>query len=443
MNQPHPNNDWYQELCALAAIGEASLSELDDLQRHLAECSDCRALYADFRRIASDDLGTAAVLKRTEHFGNGVDAFDEDELLSRLLERAGKEHHWGASTVSRRQPIADHTFIPAQNPTVVHPSRGYGYRWFSWLRQPALSYGSLALILSAAAALGAYQLRETQLRPSVERLDSQVRGWQIRARSAEAQQESVSASLKQAQAERGGLRKSLTEAQGKYAQLLAAQDLLHSQLAAERAQLEQQSSELQGSKKAGADKDKQIAELQGLADDARYRAQQQRQIAEELRRGLDSAQREVAELESRTPEAQGFTNVDAERIFGARDLHIVDVYDVDSRGWTKRTFGRVYYVEKKLLIFYAFDLQDKERNRKASGFQAWGYREANESHPESLGLFHLDDLSTNRWVLRVNNPGVLQHVDAVFVTLEPADGSPFPRGHKLLYANLLSPPNHP
>ena len=144
-----------------------------------------------------------------------------------------------------------------------------------------------------------------------------------------------------------------------------------------------------------------------------------------------------------TPEGQGFTNADAKELFGARDLHIVDVYDVDSNGKTRRTYGRVYYVEKKLLIFYAFDLQDKKHNRAAAGFQAWGYREANEAKPESLGLFTLDDASLNRWVLQVNNPRVLERVDAVYVTLEPPSGSPSPRGRRLLYANLVVPPNHP
>jgi len=40
------------------------------------------------------------------------------------------------------------------------------------------------------------------------------------------------------------------------------------------------------------------------------------------------------------------------------------------------TYGRVYYVEKRLLVFYAFDLQNRQ-NHKRAVFQAWGYREAN------------------------------------------------------------------
>lgn len=429
MKQPHPNNDWYQELCALAAIGEASPSEFEELQEHLANCGDCRQLYADFGRIASNDLGAVAVLKRSELPDDGGEALNEDELLSRLLRRASQER--AASAPPR---------APATQPSRGHAfGRGFGWAMM-WLRRPALSYGSLALILCTGAAVGAYRLREIQLRPSLERLDSELQSWKSRARGTEARAKTISESLQQAQSEREGLQKSLAEAQAKYAQLRAEQESLESQLAA---QLDQRESELQAAKSVGADKDKQIADLEARVQDALYRAEQERRIAEDLQTGLKSAQQQVAELESKTPEAQGFTKADAEQIFGARDLHIVDVYDVDSNGKTKRTYGRVYYVQKKLLIFYAFDLQDKKHNREAAGFQAWGYREANESRPESLGLFHLDDTSTNRWVLQVNNPGVLQHVDAVFVTLEPADGSPFPRGRKLLYANLLSPPNHP
>ena len=116
---------------------------------------------------------------------------------------------------------------------------------------------------------------------------------------------------------------------------------------------------------------------------------------------------------------------------------------MDANGKTRRSYGRVYYVEKKLLVFYAFDLEDKKCNRTAAGFQAWGYREANEARPESLGLFNVDDPSINRWVLKVSNPRVLERIEAVYVTLEPPNGSPSPRGRRLLYANLVVPPNHP
>src|SRR5258708_25523693 len=88
----HPNNDWYEELCALAAIGELSSSELEDLQHHLAQCGDCRELYAELRRISADDLGSVAVLKKlpqaTAETGLTI---DEDQLLTQLLERPLRE----------------------------------------------------------------------------------------------------------------------------------------------------------------------------------------------------------------------------------------------------------------------------------------------------------------------------------------------------------------
>jgi len=57
---------------------------------------------------------------------------------------------------------------------------------------------------------------------------------------------------------------------------------------------------------------------------------------------------------------------------------------------TKRTYGRVYYVEKKLLVFYAFDLQKRQNDsKKARRLSSLGYREANVGKPLNLGLLRL------------------------------------------------------
>jgi len=209
-------------------------------------------------------------------------------------------------------------------------------------------------------------------------------------------------------------------------------------IAGQEAREEEKNQELAAAKSDVDGKSKQVAELQTRVENAVARTEEQRRTADELEAKLETAKQPPP-----TPESQGFNDTDAKELFGARDLHIVDVFDVDTNGETRRTYGRVYFVEKKLLIFYAFDLQDKKHNRAAAGFQAWGYREANQNKPESLGLFNLDDSSLNRWVLKVSNPRVLERIDAVYVTLEPPAGSPSPRGRKLLYANLVVPPNHP
>jgi hypothetical protein len=182
-------------------------------------------------------------------------------------------------------------------------------------------------------------------------------------------------------------------------------------------------------------------DLQSQLSETQENLGKEEQALLDLNGKLRQKEQEITDLTAR--ELPGVKDGEAKSLFGARDLHIVDVYDVDGHGNTQRSFGRVYYVEKKLLLFYAFDLEDKKHNRATAGFQAWGYKEANAEKPQNLGLFYVDDASLNRWVLKVNNPKVLEHVEVVFVTLEPPQGSSTPQGRRLLYANLGGAPNHP
>ncbi len=429
----HPGKDWYEELCALAAIGELSPSEFEELQKHLAECEDCRQVYADFRRVTAADLGTVAALKHSERSADGAGALvDESAVLGRLLDRATRER------VQRSTES-----MPRESELERRRTRERFARLMILLRRSALSYGSLGLILCAVAALGAYRLREAQLTPTLHGLKHEVSDWKSRADAMAAREKAASQSLRQAETEREAFRRSLTDAEAKYAVLDAQQRSLQAELASERAQLDQKGQELEAARSTTEDRSKEIAQLETRVQNAVQRTEDQRRITESLQGKLQSAQQQVQQQAATTPEAQGFGDAEAKELFGARDLHIVDVYDVDIKGNTRRSYGRVYYVQKKLLIFYAFDLQDKKHNRAAAGFQAWGYRQPSDGQPESLGLFDVDDASANRWVLRVNNPRVLERIDAVFVTLEPPKGSPSPRGRRVLYANLAGPANHP
>jgi hypothetical protein len=429
----HPGKDWYEELCALAAIGELSSSEFEELQKHLAECEDCRQMYADFRRVTAEDLGSVAALEHSEPSADEAGALvDEGAVLGRLLDRATRERLHRSTESVPREPELERQRARERFAALM-----------IWLRRPVLSYGSLGLILCAIAAVGAYRLREAQLTPTLHGLNNQVSEWKNRANAIAAKETSASQSLQQAQTERERLRKSLTDAEAKYAALETQQRSLEAELSSARAELNQKAQELEAVRSTGEDRSKEIAQLEIRVQSAVQRTEEQRKIAENLQGKLQSAQQQVQQQVASTPEAQGFGDAEAKELFGARDLHIVDVYDVDIKGNTRRSYGRVYYVHKKLLIFYAFDLQDKKHNRAAAGFQAWGYRQPSDGQPESLGLFDVDDPSANRWVLKVNNPRVLERIDAVFVTLEPPKGSPSPRGRRVLYANLAGPANHP
>ena len=109
---------------------------------------------------------------------------------------------------------------------------------------------------------------------------------------------------------------------------------------------------------------------------------------------------------------------DIHDLMGARNLHIVDVLDIDSKGKDRRAFGRVFYTEEKSLIFYAFDLGDRATARRNASFQVWGARGPAQNPAQNLGIFYVDD-QQNRWVLKFEDPRILAEIDWVFVTVEP------------------------
>src|SRR5205807_1223239 len=60
-NPNRSNHEWFEELCAAAAIGELASTEFSELQSHLASCDRCRAVYADFCKLSSEGLSILAV----------------------------------------------------------------------------------------------------------------------------------------------------------------------------------------------------------------------------------------------------------------------------------------------------------------------------------------------------------------------------------------------
>jgi hypothetical protein len=423
----HPNNDWYEELCALGAIGELSSSEFEELRRHLAECGDCRELYADFRRISAEDLGLVAVLKKSELPGEDAGQMDEEGLLHRLLARAQQVRVVENSPNSPEEVLSKHS----------HRS-GIIRRAMYWFHRPVLSYATAGLLLCAIVAVSAFRLKESQLSPTMRELHLQAQDWKNRAQENKAREQSASQLLQQSQAQQESLERSLSEAARRYSESEVQKKALEGQLFSTNAHAKQLEEDLGSAKQRGEQQAHSETELRSRLEAATARAVQQEFVVENLRAKVKRAE-ETASTQASVP----MNDSDARLILGARDLHIVDMYDVGGDGKTKRSYGRVYYVEKKLLLFYAFDLADKRHNRAPEGFQAWGYRQANETKPQNLGLFSVDDASVNCWVLKVNNPRVLEHIDAVFVTVEAPNGSPSPRGRKLLYANLAGPANHP
>jgi hypothetical protein len=441
---PLSEHERFEQMCALMAVGELPEEGFREFQRHLIECGSCQQLYTDFCRIGSDDLGFAAAHRSPETATPSVPATsaamlsDASSYLERLYAR-----------------IAD--AAPKLETLPQHGSEAVRRSEFP-LRQ--IAGWAVAAILLVAIALGSFRYRQAlQLAADAQSRFLQAQVALQRQSSLQPEPASGDAFTQLQQtvlaltAARDELQRELAEAGAKNRDWQAKTADLTKQLLDVSAQADLTSRNLQqalGISRSESEKRneseqqlrtavRQSSALQEQRTEAMVHAsEQERQIAE-LREKL--AAQSVA-LE-RTQAAVTGAGQEGKNLFGARNLHIVDVYDVDGNGNTKRTFGRVYYVEKQLLVFYAFDLETKRRNQLAAGFQAWGYREVGTGKPESLGMFHLDDPSLNRWTLSVNDPHVLEHIDALFVTLEPPEGSPTPKGRRLLYASLAGVPNHP
>lgn len=420
----------YEEMCAVAAIGELPDWEFDELRNHLSACHPCRELYREFCRISAHDLGTFAAPRQSE--SSKLDGTPRiDDLLAECIARAEIERsgRFLVPVLSSPTSLKKDLF-----PTLL--------LLFSPPKQKTLAYILAAATVILASGLVGFETGRRQLRPTISVLReklSQTTSATVKAGSGQppANQTRIIPAVDQAEK----LALLLRARSEQYAKLAKEQKQVQDQLASATTRMDALDAQAVTFQTRWQQEHAARTELQMQLSDAQEQLGKEEQALVDLDGTLRRKQQEMADLASK--ELPNVENGEAKRLFGARDLHIVDVYDVDGHGNTQRSFGRVYYVEKTLLLFYAFDLEDKKHNRATAGFQAWGYKEANADKPQNLGLFYVDDATLNRWVLKVNNPRVLEHVEVVFVTLEPPQGSSTPKGRRLLYANLGGAPNHP
>ncbi|MGD0911015.1 MAG: hypothetical protein ABR928_03925 [Terracidiphilus sp.] len=189
-----------------------------------------------------------------------------------------------------------------------------------------------------------------------------------------------------------------------------------------------------------------VSELQSQLDSAR---QQESLTASELHNAGAKTSEYAARLDLMQAQLR---NQDAEPLPGpnqvsslvaARNLHIIDVYDSNANGKRGRPFGRVFYVEGRSLVFYAYDLPTARTQQNIS-FHLWGEKAGIGETTLSLGVLHDDDPRDRRWALTCNDPNLLAKINSVYVTAEsPGKPNDAPNGPRVLYAYFGAPPNHP
>ena len=437
----HP--EYFEELCTLAASGQISEPEFVELLDHMHHCARCQSTFADFIDLLHNKLPLA-----------DPELMGSSKLAGLFSETSSYRERF--LTRARKQGLA----------VSPRPLRGTrGSRWTNWLL-PGLGFPQVAtlaivMLLVAVGILG-YSLGQSNARYRTLAANMVARSRQIdqqdtHGRGPAQESRSQRLSLPDAApvppvAAPSGTDQELVKARQDYAaaeaRAMEYQEQLQAaalELQASRAQFEQASdSRIQLANKL-AETEQAVTgvngELQGLRDsrskDAATIVAQDREI-----RQLSGKLNEQAEILERERTLL-IAGRDIHDLMGARNLHIVDVLDVDSKGKDQRAFGRVFYTEEKSLIFYAFDLGDRGTARRNASFQVWGARGPAQNPARSLGIFYVDDQKQNRWVLKFEDPRILAEIDSVFVTVEPPGGSTRPTGRKLLYAYLKANPNHP
>ena len=425
------HSEYFEELCALAAGGQISEEELIKLQEHMQKCHECRSAYSDF----SDLLRNKLILANSEltHVSAGSGVFSRNAALKqRFLARARKqgivlspdsarENFWSRFTAWLWPQVTYQRFSAAVIGILILTLAALGYSF----RQNSARYRQLAsevAVLSKAVSQPRVSERvPEQVRQVAPAADSADAVQLARARQDYADSErrarDLQDQLQAATAELEDVRAQIEEA-------TSSRNLLAEKLADAQQTVTRVSAELQDIR---ANRSKDSATM--LAQESRIQ-----ELSQQLSAQTDTLDRE------RTLLAAGR---DIHDLMGARNLHIVDVYDVDTKGKDSQAFGRVFYTEAKSLIFYAFDLGDRNTEKRNASFQVWGTNGPAQGTAQSLGIFYVDDQKQNRWVLKFEDPAVLSEIDSVFVTVEPPGGSSKPTGHKLLYAYLKANPNHP
>jgi hypothetical protein len=414
-------HEHFEELCSLALLGELSASEMSELTRHLQDCRACQASYLGFSEVANDHMPLAY-----RHSGRAPVACVE-RVRQGALARVVAEGF-------RISPAAFDGPVGFRGRVAVWID---SLRWgiHAWGRQIGLAVTFIALFLIGGLAIQHDSTRKREIetlqgrlvaaQDSVAQLQEQLS--QTHSRTVEGtqhlEQRLADASARAARLETGheADAQAMRSLEEKLEGLRADNSALAQSVGARDAELASVRGQLEQLRTAAAQREAQLVE-------ARY---QVTQLSNQLRaeeatldqqRQLLSAGRDIRDL------------------MGARNLHIIDVHDMDARG-ESRPFGRIFLTEGKRLIFYAYDL-DSVRIKNAA-FQAWGQSNGDTRSAVSLGIMYLDDQKQSRWALKVEDPELLKELDSVFVTVEPHGGTDKPTGKKLMYAFLRNPINHP
>jgi hypothetical protein len=399
-------HDRFEELASLAAIGELSLEEHEEFLRHQRTCQQCREGLAQMTALAASAFLAGS---RTEDDATQV----------------GERHRRLRENIARSLPaVVSVSFVERHKHRVA---AGVAAAFLLGASVGAAVGSHEARIRIANTAAEAKSAGKAELRkesPFSEdesaRLQTVVADLQKRVEETSVDNRMLREKLTRSDQHTTALETRLTEVEKQF-------DVQGQEVVQAHIELSAKQNELARAKESISAGESRIDSLQYALADKDTRLTEVSASVEREREMLSQG-REIRD------------------IMGARDLHIVDVIDRDGNGRARKAFGRAFYTQGKSLIFYAFDLPTKNTADGKFVYAAWGSNsnDLNGKVAHSLGIFYNDDQTQHRWAMKFDDPKLLEEIDTVFVTLEPA-GRFFnaPTGKAILEAYFGTPPNHP
>lgn len=436
----HAEHERYVALCALATSGTLSDADWELLQSHLAECEVCKKLIQEYREVAKTGM---ALLMPDASDSNypAQKSWSVENARQELFARLARGETEGQFHLRAQQHSSNRA------------------RWFrqylaGWRVPAGLAYAA-AIMLMAGSMLTSYRFgreREHEIaQPEIESSATEAASLRGQLESLQREMASLNEGLRARDQKIAGLLQEVQRGTAEVTKWIALareaeqnaqrQSSEMGQLSSEKVSLAAErdvtSQKLQETETTLVAARKRLDSLKGEREAEQQRSALLEEKFQQLSTRLKESQETVGE--QRTLLA---ADRDIRELMGARELYIADVFDVGDDGRMRRPYGRVFYTRQKSLIFYAFDLDQQTAVRNAS-FQAWGRRGPADKQPLNLGILYLDNETNKRWALQFDDPKVLAQIDAVFVTIEPRNGSKKPSGKQLLFASLRTPPNHP
>ncbi len=440
-------HEQFEELCALATSGQLTAAEAKALAAHLRMCSDCRSFLSDARFISDKVVLHMLSIPL-------VESKVPEGMRERFLARAAAH----GFHINAGPPIAS---APAFAISDIHPGETshagmhavHSDGQHLWIRlcrywQP-VALAACACFVCFALGTRVRLHNSTPLRSVSDRLIATNSNPPVVVSSpaSDKDKEALLGKIRELTADRDSLAQ-------QHVQLTSELEAINKEKQESETVLQAKVAALQSS--AAHDYDSLTQQTVALNDRAlalqsQLQALQQKQTMtdaalavqeQETQKYFSQAgqlKTQLATLSSVPPMSRD----EVQSLVAARNLHIIDVYDSDGEGNRQRAFGRVFYVEGRSLVFYAYDL-GKAHTEKKITFHVWGSHANDKETTISLGVLHDEDPAEQRWAMTYSDPKVLAKINSVFVTIEPSNRDvTAPTGKKVLYAFFGEKPNHP